>query len=212
MAKRLPEFLRPAEAEAMVKAADSERDKLILLIGLAAGLRCAEIVHLRIEDIDLAEQTIFVRLGKGARDRYVCVPELLAAALRSWIGERQSGWLFPSPLKEGRPLTTRAVQYLAGRMRKAAGILRRANPHVWRHSYACDLLRSGALLTEISQLLGHSSPSVTAAYYLHCDVSRLKGAVSKLSLAGAESARIPADSSPASQSPPPPPSRTEGAT
>lgn len=181
--KKLPEFLRPHESAALVRAAgasrNAARDRLILLLGLAAGLRCAEILHLRMEHLDLTVPQLAVRGGKGGKDRFVALPAFLAAELRAWVGAAAEGWLFPSPKRAGRPLTTRAVRYLAARLRAAAGVVRRANPHVWRHSYACELLRTGALLTEIQQLLGHSSIAVTSVY-LHCDAARLQPAVERL--------------------------------
>lgn len=182
MSRRLPEFLRPPEAAALLESARSPRDRLIVLCGLGAGLRCSEITRLRVEDVDTAGRLLFVRQGKGKKDRYVCMPALLCSAMRGWIGERRVGWLFPSPRFPDRPLTTRAVQYLAERMQLAARIVRRCNPHVWRHSYATDLIRNGADITEVQQLLGHSSPNVTARY-LHCDLSRLGGVVERLSIA-----------------------------
>ena len=179
--RRLPEFLRPPEAKALIAAAKSERDRLIALVGLGAGLRCSEIVRLRVEDVDVAGQVLFVRLGKGKRDRYVPMPLLLANALRVWIGDRLTGWVFPSPRKADRPLTTRAVQYLVGRLKVAARIVRRCSPHTMRHSYATDLLRNRADITEVQRLLGHSSPNTTSRY-LHCDPTRLQGVVDRLSI------------------------------
>jgi integrase/recombinase XerD len=97
--RRLPEFLRPAESDALLVAAAqqraAERDRLILLCGLGAGLRVGEIVNLRIEDVDVTGRIVFVRLGKGKRDRYVPIPDVLSNALAKWIGDRPSGWLFP---------------------------------------------------------------------------------------------------------------------
>lgn len=183
--KRLPEFLRPVEMEAMLAAASSERDRLIVLCGLGAGLRVSEICRLRIEDVDLEEGTVLVHLGKGRKDRYVAIPSWLAKAFRAWFGERRMGWIFPSPVNEGRPLGTRAVQLMVGRLREASSVARRCSPHTLRHSYATALLRSGADITEVQRLLGHSSPNVTARY-LHCDPSRLQGVVAKLKIEGAK--------------------------
>ena len=110
------------------------------------------------------------------------MPAWLLEALRSWIGDRRVGWLFPSPRCPDKPLSTRAVRYLAQRLKEAAGLVGRGNPHVWRHSFACELLRSGADITEIQALLGHESPATTAIY-LHCDVSRLSPAVNRMGFA-----------------------------
>src|SRR5579859_1536159 len=181
MSRRLPEFLRPAESDALIAAADSQRDRLIVLCGLGLGLRVAELTKLRIEDVDLAEKSVFVRLGKGKKDRYVPIPVDLVQPFANWIGQRSSGWVFPTPRRPEKPLTTRAVQLLMKRLRSKAGILRRVSPHVLRHSYASSLLRSGADVAEVSRLLGHSSLQVTSRY-LHCDPARLKPVVDKLRL------------------------------
>jgi integrase/recombinase XerD len=178
--RRLPEFLRPAESDALIAAATRARDRLILLVSIGAGLRVSEMVHLRIEHVDTGASTVFVSQGKGKKDRYVAIPRWLCDALRQWIGKRCTGWVFPSPRNEGRPITTRAVQYMVAKVTGAAELTKHVHPHTLRHSYATALLRSGADLTEIQQLMGHAHLATTALY-LHCDVSRLSGTVAKLS-------------------------------
>lgn len=185
MARRLPEFLRPAEAAALLTAADPGRDRLLVQCGLYLGLRVAELTKLRAEDVDLDGCLVFVRQGKGAKDRYVPIPAALVGPLRAWLADRPLGYLFPSPQDPDRPLTTRAVQYLMQRLRRKAKLVRRANPHVLRHTCATTLLRSGADITEVQHVLGHSSPNVTARY-LHCDPGRLKGVVDRLAFGGPE--------------------------
>lgn len=177
--RRLPEFLRPPEAEALVRSAGSLRDRTIVLCGLYLGLRVSEIVKLRVEDVDLAEKTAFVREGKGKKDRFLPVPDGLVEPLREWVAGRIVGWLFPSPRNPDRHLTTRSVQYLLDKLKATAGIVRRCTPHVMRHSYATSLLRSGADICEVQRLLGHSSIQTTSRY-LHVDTSRLKGVVDRL--------------------------------
>jgi integrase/recombinase XerD len=188
--RRLPEFLRPAESDALLAAAAqqraAERDRLILLCGLGAGLRVSEIVSLRIEDVDAAGRIVFVRLGKGKRDRYVPIPDVLANALAKWIGDRPSGWLFPSPRKADAPLTPRAVGYLVAKLAKVARLVKDVHPHTLRHSYATQLLRAGADVKELQQLLGHADLATTAVY-LHVVVDRLHGVVNKLAIGGAGS-------------------------
>src|SRR5262249_36261674 len=179
--RRLPEFLRPAESDALLSAATRRRDRLILLISLGAGLRVSEITKLRIEHVDTVASTIFVSQGKGKKDRYVPIPSWLCAALREWIGKRGTGWMFPSPRKEGRPLTTRAVQYMTHKITAAAGLIKHVHPHTLRHSYATNLLRSGADLPDIQRLMGHANLATTAVY-LHVAVERLAPTVERLSV------------------------------
>lgn len=192
--RRLPEFLRPAESDALLAATDqqraAERDRLILLCGLGAGLRVSEIVRLRVEDVELAGRTIFVRLGKGKRDRYVPIPDGLVSALTAWIGQRRTGWVFPSPRKPDAPLTRRAVGYLVAKLKRAAGLVKEIHPHTLRHSYATQLLRAGADVKELQQLLGHADLATTSIY-LHVMVDRLHGVVNKLSIGESKRSDLP---------------------
>jgi len=183
-ARRLPEFLRPAESRSLLRAATDPRDALLLLCGLGAGLRVAEITHLRIEDVDLAGGTIFVRQGKGAKDRYIPCPAFLLQALAAWIGERQTGWVFPGR-KAGKPLTTRAVEYIVERLKEDAELVRRVHPHCLRHSYATGLLNAGADIMQVRDLLGHSSVATTQVYLSVCS-DRLRATVDRLELPGAK--------------------------
>src|SRR5438132_6762020 len=115
MARRLPKFLRPAEGEALLAAAATERDRVLQLLGRYCGLRVSELVGLRVEDLDLDGGLLFVNQGKGGKDRYVPIPARIEGDLRAWVGARlltgalHSGWLFPGR-KPGSHLTTRAVR------------------------------------------------------------------------------------------------------
>lgn len=88
--QRLPEFLRPAEQEALLGAAETDRDRMVVLVFLLAGPRCAEMAHLRIEDIDLPAKAMLVRQGKGKKDRYVPLPDFACLALGDWSGRAVS--------------------------------------------------------------------------------------------------------------------------
>ena len=180
MGRKLPTFLRPAEAEAIVAAARSDRDRLILLCGLLLGLRVAELCHLRIPDIDSELGAVFVNQGKGGTDRYVPLPARLVAPLRAWVGQRKIGWLFPSPRKPGRPLTTRAVHNLVVNAAARAAITRaRISPHKLRHTYATRLKELGADIFTIKELLGHAKIETTLIY-THIDTSGAKPFVDRL--------------------------------
>lgn len=181
--RRLPKSFRPAESESLIAAAVVPRDKIIVLLGLYAGLRVSEILDLEVTDIDLVGEMVMVNRGKGDKDRVVPLAKRLAGPLREWISGRQSGWLFPSPRKPGQRLSARAVQRMIKRIAKLAGILdtnsRRSTPHKLRHSFATSLLRSGADLAEISAMMGHSSVAVTSLY-LSADPQRMQLAVDRL--------------------------------
>ncbi len=147
------------------------------MCGLLLGLRVSEICSLRVGDVDLDERTVFVNQGKGKKDRFVAMPDRLAAPLGDFLGARRAGWLFTS--YRGNKLTSRTIQLMVQRLSGEAGILRRISPHSLRHSFATQLLSTGADIFEIQQLLGHASISTTSIY-LHCSTDRLKAAVNRL--------------------------------
>ncbi len=123
----------------MIGRARSFRDRLIIMVGLYAGLRVSEIVGLRIERIDLDRGQILVYQGKGGKDRIVPISAKLEGPLRTWLRGRTEGWLFPSARIQDKPLSIRAVQLMIAATAKRAGIRRpdpsqRVTPHKLRHT------------------------------------------------------------------------------
>lgn len=176
--RRLPSSLRGDEPDRLLHQSAGPRDRLLYQCGLYLGLRVSELVGLAVEDIDLSRGVCTVRHGKGDKDRAVPIPAKLLPELRAWIGERQTGWLFPSPRGAGH-LSARAVQVSIRKAAQRAGIARHVTPHKLRHSYATNLLRRGADIVEIKELLGHSSIATTQVY-LSADPERLRDAVDRL--------------------------------
>jgi len=179
MPKRLPTFLADREPEALLRAASRERDRLLLMVGLYVGLRVAELCALRVEHLDFARRTLFVREGKGKKDRCLPIPRYLVGPLRGWVGARQEGFVFPSP--RGGRLTTRAVQKLVKRLAmkadlRAADEPRRCTPHKLRHAFATRMLERGADIITVRDALGHASVATTQIY-CHSTPERLRSAM-----------------------------------
>ena len=107
---------------------------------------------------------IRVRQGKGRKDRYVGLPQVLLQVLRQyWKAARPKDCLFPG--RDGAsPLTRQAVVYACHRAMDAAGISKNISPHTMRHSFATHLLEGGADVRTIQVLLGHRSVTTTALY------------------------------------------------
>lgn len=189
--RRLPTVLTPKEIDALLATARSLadsartpskqlcawRDFVMIETGLLAGPRLAELCKLEVFDADLDGATLHIRHGKGDKDRNVPIAGRLATALREWIGERKTGWLFPGP--KGKRLSVRTFQLRLAALAKAAGIRKRTHPHTLRHCFATQLDATGSTLKEIQELLGHSNLQTTALY-LHVSVGRLRGAVDRL--------------------------------
>jgi len=181
--KSLPVTLSVAEAGAVVEAPPSDtdlglRDRAILELLYATGLRVSELVGLSLPDVDLPGRQART-LGKGRKERIVPFGEKAAEALAAWLparlallaGRRVRGEPLFLNARGGR-LTDRSVRRVLLSALSAAEVSRHASPHSLRHSFATHLLSAGADLRTIQELLGHASLATTQKY-THLDVERL---------------------------------------
>jgi site-specific recombinase XerD len=175
--KRLPRVLRAAEVAALLDGVPGStplelRDRAMLELAYACGLRAEELVTLCLESIDFDAETVRVE-GKGGKTRLVPVGEHALKAMERYLAKARPALAGPDEStlfvsKAGRPLSTSDVRRrLRGWARKAAGIaptLAEAHPHALRHSFATHLLEGGADLRAIQELLGHATISTTQVY------------------------------------------------
>jgi site-specific recombinase XerD len=169
--RSLPVVLSPADVRRLLGAVPAGRNRLMLRIAYGCGLRVSELTHLRVADIDSARNVLWVRHGKGNKDRGVPLPAALLDELRSyWREHRPPNWLFAGPT--GRPLDVSNVQRAFQQARRAAGLRQPATCHTLRHCYATHLLEAGTDLPTLQRLLGHSHLSTTLRY-LHLRSDRL---------------------------------------
>jgi site-specific recombinase XerD len=162
--RRLPVILSPEEVARLLEAAESLKYKAALSIAYGAGLRTAEVVSLKVSDIDSERMVIRVEQGKGRKDRYAMLSEALLDLLRGyWKAARPQGWLFPgrNPVN---PLSTRQLRRAFDGAREAAGIDKRVSLHTLRHCFATHLLEQKVDIRVIQVLLGHSKLDTTARY------------------------------------------------
>ncbi len=168
--RRLPRFLEPWEVDAMAAAAENERDRLIIRLLYATGLRVSELVGLRKDDVDLEGRSLRV-MGKGGKERIVYFPASLVGPLRRQMESSRGPWLFPS--RRGGHLHYTTVEKIVKRAARRAGIKKRVTPHVLRHSFATRSLEAGMDIREIQELLGHANLNTTQVY-AHVSRRRLK--------------------------------------
>jgi integrase/recombinase XerD len=169
----LPSVLSPEEVQRLLEAALPGRDRTLLEVAYACGLRLKELLGLGVADIDSARMVLHIRHGKGQKDRLVPLSPRLLEVLRGYWREcRPATWLFPG-LKPALPLTGGTVQRLCHRTAKRAGLAKRVHPHTLRHSFATHLLEAGVDLLSVQALLGHSHFNTTAKY-LHISMRRLQ--------------------------------------
>ncbi len=147
------------------------RDQAILELLFSAGLRVSELTGLKIEQVNLQRDEFTVR-GKGDKPRLCFLSDSVKKAIRAYLEKRRdtSAYLFVSHdrAKQGRkntgPLTPRSVQRLVERYATAAGITKKITPHTLRHTFATDLLLSGADIRSVQSMLGHESITTTQVY------------------------------------------------
>ena len=162
--RKLPVVLSPEEVARLLDAAPSLKYKAALSVAYGAGLRAAEVVSLKVGDIDSERMVIRVEQGKGRKDRNVMLSPHLLELLRAWWkAARPQGWLFPG---QGRvnPLTTRQLNRACHAAAHMADIKKRVSLHTLRHSFATHLLEQNIDIRVIQVLLGHSKLDTTALY------------------------------------------------
>lgn len=165
--QQLPKFLEQPELNALLAAAhaSSPLDYAIVTVMAYAGLRVAEACALAWADI--GEKTLFVRCGKGQKQRYVPIHAKVREALDAChdpVHSRQD-WVFPSEKLPGRHLTTRWAQRVVARLCLQVGIEReKAHCHALRHTFGTNCYRKSHDLRAVQQLLGHSNVSTTEIY------------------------------------------------
>jgi len=181
--RRLPHSLTEREVEALLEAPDPHdalgaRDRTMLEVLYATGLRVSELVGLRVDQINLRQGVVRV-LGKGAKERLVPLGEAAQDALAAFLsgprleilGRRTSA--AASPTRRGEAMTRQAFWLRLRRHARHAGIARHLSPHTLRHAFATHLLEHGADLRVVQMLLGHSDISTTQIY-THVARERLK--------------------------------------
>jgi len=172
--KRLPVFLTPQETVTLLKAPDTtkpqgQRDRAILELLYASGMRVSEVVRLGLRDVNHTTREIRV-LGKGYKERIVLMGIPAAASLEMYLqkgrnellGNRTDNALFLNRLK--RRISARWIQSMLSRYARLAGLNKKVTPHVLRHTFATHMLSGGADLRVVQELLGHSSAATTQIY------------------------------------------------
>ena len=186
--KKLPAYLAENETAAVVEMPQGTtlkavRDRAILELLYASGLRVSELVSLDEDEVDMRQETVRV-LGKGNKERIVPFGSFAAKALQEYFdakhaagaATRGSDGAIPAFLSVRTPpqrISARDVQRLVVRVRLGLKSSRRVTPHTLRHSFATHLLERGADLRSIQELLGHESLSTTQKY-THVSIQHLK--------------------------------------
>lgn len=175
--KKLPKFIYYNDLLEMInessKGKEGLRDRLIIEMLYATGVRVSELVNIKINDIDFNNRRIIV-CGKGNKERIVYYGEYAMKVLNDYLRERENinnQYLFLN--NRGEKLTDRGVRYIIDNIMKNLSVKTHVTPHVLRHTFATDMLNNGCDIKVVQELLGHSSLKTTEVY-THVTNDRLK--------------------------------------
>ena len=160
--RHIPDVLTKEEVKKLIENAGSLRNKLLIEIMYASGLRVSECASLKVDDLSLKEKMGLLKRGKGGKDRFFILSEQLVLDINEYMAEKAEGpYLFPG---EQGPITARAVQDVIKRAAKRTCLKKRVHCHGLRHAFATHLLESGTDLRVIQELLAHSNLQTTQFY------------------------------------------------
>ena len=176
-AKRRPTLPPTLSVEEVTRILDHTRNLkhwTILATFYATALRCNELRHLKLSDLDSQRMVIHVREGKGGIAREIALSPTLLERLRVYFRwRRPTDWLFTSKQLHNEPLDDGSIRHLCRNAGRRAGIARPVFPHLFRHACATHMLDAGADLRTIQVLLGHADIRTTARY-LNVSLQRLQ--------------------------------------
>ena len=168
--KKLPQYLNYNEMIEIFDVIDTStllglRNRLIMELLYATGVRVSELVNIKIKDINNSERSIIVT-GKGDKSRIVFFNEITKKCLNKFIKEssdvRKSDYLIIN--NRGYGITTRGIRLILNKVIKETSIIKNVHPHILRHTFATHLLNNGCDLLTVQELLGHASISTTGIY------------------------------------------------
>lgn len=173
-AKKLPIILSEAEVAQIINALKNHKHKAMISLIYSAGLRCSELLNMKITDIDSQRMMVQIRQAKGMKDRIAPLSPKVLNLLREYYKKyRPKVYLFEGQF--GDKYSARSLDLVLKRASYLAGIKKKVHLHMLRHSFATHLLEHGTDLRYIQELLGHSS-SKTTEIYTHVS----KGALTKI--------------------------------
>lgn len=181
--KKLPTILNESEIQALTAQANPKyvtghRNRVMMQLMLSLGLRLAEVVGLRWDDVDFLSEILMIREGKGMKDRTLFIKNNNwraandKAALQEWK-DRQTGelgalpeYVFTTMSKgsKGKQLSDRYVQAMIRRYSRRAGIKKKISPHTLRHTFATQLYKHTKDIVVVQKALGHADLSTTMVY------------------------------------------------
>ncbi|MFP4401958.1 MAG: site-specific tyrosine recombinase/integron integrase [Candidatus Nanoarchaeia archaeon] len=163
--RKTPQVLTKDELKELFSNITNKKHKLILQLYYAAGLRLSEVINLKMKDIGFNDKTIWVRDGKGGKDRMSILPQFLIDELKHYcatLHRDKNDFVFVN--SKGNPFSPRMIQKILERAKENVSFNKDIHIHTLRHSFATHLLEDGVDIRIIQELLGHSDLSTTQIY------------------------------------------------
>lgn len=164
--RKLPKILSEEELNVFFYACENYMYKTIFMLIYGTGVRISEATNIRIEDIDSKNMRLFVRNGKGERERFTVLPkaslEMLRECYKRYKPKHPEGYMFLNT--DGNPLKVERLRVFFRRYRRKAKISEEFIVHSLRHSFATKLVEEGVPLVQVKELLGHSCIRSTMTY------------------------------------------------
>lgn len=183
--KRLPKYLSFEDIELIFNIPDistplGQRDKLVLEVLYATGIRVSELVNIKLSDIDFSKNEVKI-LGKGNKERIDPFGEYCLDSLNLFVNDGRNKILEKNHIlsdylilnARGNKITTRGIEKIIDNVVKKAALKKKISPHMFRHSFATHLLSSGCDILTVKELLGHESLESTQVY-THVSNERLR--------------------------------------
>ena len=162
--KSLPMILSSEEIKKVLNLIKNPKHRLLIMLVYSSGLRVNEVVTLKKEHIDLSRKVIFIKSGKGRKDRYTMLSDKAAFFINKYFEcFNIDNWIFPGQ-KEEKHLSVRAAQHIFSNAVEKASIDKKISIHNLRHTFATHLLETGIDIRYIQSLLGHANLRTTERY------------------------------------------------
>lgn len=166
--KKLPSILSKEDVVKIIEAAATFKQQVLLTFVYVTGARLSETIHVKIEDIDSNRMQVRINQGKGNKDRFVMLPQLLVDLLREYYRrEKPVNYLFNAKVK-GQDYNPRSLQLAMQQAKKKAKITKKGSIHTLRNCYATHHLEGGTDLVFLQEQMGHKNLRTTIRYIGLC--------------------------------------------
>jgi len=162
--QKLPNVLSNQEVIELIRVTKNLKHRICIAFIYSSGLRIGELLNLKIRDLDFDRMLLKVQQGKGRKDRYVPIANVVVPMLKNYLTTYSPKTYLIEGLEEGTVYSPASIRKFLYRSCKKAKISKKITPHTLRHSYATHLLENGTDIRYIQELLGHTRPETTMLY------------------------------------------------